>query len=92
VLHHPANAVALAIVITVAGLLSIAAATAQTYPDAPRVVDQHGRYHGRVTNRYDPDSVTNTFGRYGNPYSPDSINNQFGTGNPYNGLRFHIEQ
>jgi hypothetical protein len=53
--------------------------------DAPRLYDQQGNYHGKLsTNPYDPDSTSNPYGRYGNPYSPDSLNNPFGAGNPYN--------
>ena len=80
--------------IIIAALLaaSVTAASAQSYDYAPRVIDQNGRYHGRVTNPYDADSVTNQFGRYGNPFSADSINNPFGAGNPYNGNRYRIVQ
>jgi hypothetical protein len=53
--------------------------------DAPRLYDQQGNYHGKLSaNPYDPDSTSNPFGRYGSPYSPDSIINPFGAGNPYN--------
>ncbi|GAB3630269.1 hypothetical protein GCM10027419_51260 [Pandoraea terrae] len=52
--------------------------------DAPRIYDNQGQYHGRLsTNPYDPDSTSNPYGRYGSPYSPDSINNPYGAGNPY---------
>ena len=52
--------------------------------DAPRLYDQNGNYHGRLSaNPYDPESTSNPYGRYGSPYSADSINNPFGAGNPY---------
>lgn len=36
--------------------------------DAPRIYDQQGNYHGRLSsNPYDPDSTSNPYGRYGNP-------------------------
>ena len=52
--------------------------------DAPRLYDQKGNYHGRLSaNPYDPESTSNPYGRYGSPYSADSINNPYGAGNPY---------
>jgi len=52
--------------------------------DAPRLYDQNGNYHGRLSaNPYDPESTSNPYGRYGSPYSADSINNPYGAGNPY---------
>jgi len=52
--------------------------------DAPRLYDQQGNYHGKLSaNPYDPDSTSNPFGRYGSPFSQDSINNPYGAGNPY---------
>jgi hypothetical protein len=52
--------------------------------EAPKVYDQAGNYHGRLSsNPYDPDSTSNPFGRYGSPYSPDSVNNPYGAGSPY---------
>lgn len=52
--------------------------------DAPKLYDQSGRYHGKLsTNPYDPDSVSNPYGRYGSRYSADSINNPYGAGSPY---------
>lgn len=36
------------------------------------------------TNRYDPNSVRNTYSQYGSPYSSNSINNNYGQyGSPY---------
>lgn len=52
--------------------------------DAPKLYDNQGHYHGRLsTNPYAPDSTSNPFGRYGSPYSPDSIKDPFGAGSPY---------
>jgi hypothetical protein len=52
--------------------------------NAPKIYDQDGGYHGRLSNNpYDPDSTSNAYGQYGSPYSPDSINNPYGAGNPY---------
>lgn len=52
--------------------------------DAPRLYDQQGKYHGKLsTNPYDPESTSNPYGRYGSPYSPDSIKNPYGAGSPY---------
>jgi hypothetical protein len=52
--------------------------------DAPRLYDDQGHYHGKLSaNPYDPDSTSNQYGRYGSPYSPDSINNPYGAGSPY---------
>ena len=52
--------------------------------DAPRLYDQQGHYHGKLSaNPFDPDSTSNQFGRYGSPFSPDSINNPFGAGSPF---------
>ncbi|HAN20130.1 MAG TPA: hypothetical protein DCP51_00380 [Clostridiales bacterium] len=44
-----------------------------------------GKYLGKLnSNKYDPESVSNTYGRYGSSYSSDSINNQYGKyGSPY---------
>jgi len=52
--------------------------------NAPKLYDDKGSYHGRLSaNQFDPDSTSNPFGRYGSPFSPDSINNRFGAGSPY---------
>lgn len=52
--------------------------------DAPRLYDQNGNYHGKLSsNRYDPESVSNPYGRYGSQFSPDSINNPYGAGSRY---------
>jgi len=52
--------------------------------NAPKIYDQQGNYHGRLsTNPYDPDSTSNPYGRYGSPYSPDSPNNPYGAGNRF---------
>jgi len=52
--------------------------------DAPKLYDQQGHYHGKLSaNPYDPDSTSNPYGRYGSPFSPDSIKNPYGAGNPY---------
>ena len=52
--------------------------------DAPRLYDQQGNYHGKLSaNPYDHDSTSNPYGRYGSPFSPDSTKNPFGAGNPY---------
>ena len=49
---------------------------------------QQNQYLGKLSsNRYDADSVSNTYGAYGNPYSPTSINNRYGAyGSPYSPL------
>lgn len=52
--------------------------------EAPKLYDQNGKYHGKLSsNPYDPDSTSNPYGRYGSQYSPDSINNPYGAGSPY---------
>lgn len=52
--------------------------------NAPKIYDQNGGYHGRLSsNPYDPESTSNPYGRYGSRYSPDSVNNPYGAGNPY---------
>ena len=51
---------------------------------APRLYDQNGNYHGRLSaNPYDPESTANPYGRYGSRYSSESINNPYGAGAPY---------
>jgi hypothetical protein len=52
--------------------------------NAPRLYDQEGNDHGRLSVKaYDREWVSNPYGRCGSPYSPDSFNNRFGAGNPY---------
>lgn len=52
--------------------------------DAPKLYDQNGNYHGKLSsNPYDPDSTANPYGQYGSKFSSDSINNPFGAGSPY---------
>lgn len=52
--------------------------------DAPKLFDQSGQYHGKLSsNPFDPDSTSNPYGRYGSKFSPDSINNPYGAGSPY---------
>ena len=52
--------------------------------DAPKLYDQNGNYHGRLSsNPYDPESTSNPYGRYGSRYSSESINNPYGAGSPY---------
>lgn len=60
--------------------------------NAPKVYDQNGNYHGKLSsNRYDPDSTSNPYGRYGSRYSSESINNPYGAGNPYSNNEFDVE-
>ena len=59
--------------------------------DAPKIYDDQGNYHGRLSaNPYDPDSTSNPYGRYGSPYSADSINNPYGAGNPYSTTPLYV--
>lgn len=59
--------------------------------DAPKIVDQNGKYHGRLsTNPYDADSTSSPYGRYGSKYSPDSLNNPYGAGNPYSSTQYYV--
>jgi len=52
--------------------------------DAPKLYDQNGKYHGKLSlNQFDPDSASNPYGRYGSEFSPDSINNPYGAGSTY---------
>ena len=52
--------------------------------DAPKIYDQNGNYHGKLSaNTYDPESISNPYGRFGSRYSADSINNPYGSGSPY---------
>lgn len=47
--------------------------------NSPVVVSPDGTYLGRLnSNKYDPESVSNSNGRYGSKYSPTSINNSYG--------------
>jgi trimeric autotransporter adhesin len=51
------------------------------------VIGDDGQYLGRLTNRFDSQSVFNEFGTYGSPYSSTSTNNTYGTyGSPYSSL------
>jgi len=44
-----------------------------------RSSDGQGKYLGNLnSNRFDPGSVSNSFGPHGSPYSPDSVNNPYG--------------
>ncbi len=57
----------------------------------PKLVDQDGGYHGRLSkNPYLPDSTSNSTGKFGSPYSPDSINNPNGAGSPYNSDKIYV--
>jgi hypothetical protein len=52
--------------------------------DAPKLYDEDGNYHGKLsTNKYDPESISNPYGQYGSKYSPDSIRNPYGAGSRY---------
>lgn len=42
------------------------------------VIATDGKYLGRLTNKYDPESVLNTYGTYGSRYSTQSIYNPYG--------------
>jgi hypothetical protein len=55
------------------------------HAQSPIIVGPNGPYLGNLnTNRFDPNSVANSFGRYGSPFSADSINNPFGRyGSPF---------
>lgn len=51
------------------------------------VYGDDGQYLGRLTNRYDAQSVYNEYGTYGSPYSSTSTNNRYGQyGSPYSSL------
>ena len=59
--------------------------------DAPKIYDEQGNYHGKLSaNPYDPDSTSNPYGRYGNPYSSESLNNSYGAGNPYSSKKLYV--
>jgi len=59
--------------------------------DAPKLYDENGNYHGKLSsNPYDPDSTSNPNGRYGSKYSADSINNPYGAGNPYSNQKIYV--
>ncbi|MGE0553589.1 MAG: Ig domain-containing protein [Gemmatimonadales bacterium] len=48
------------------------------------VVAQDGTYLGRLTNKFDSQSIYNPFGTYGSQYSSLSVNNPYGKyGSPY---------
>ena len=56
------------------------AASGLSYAQSPYLVSPDGKYLGNLSsNKFDPNSVSNSFGRYGSQFSPDSINNKFGT-------------
>jgi hypothetical protein len=42
------------------------------------LVAQDGQYLGRISNRYDSESVLNEYGEYGSKYSATSIWNEYG--------------
>jgi hypothetical protein len=47
--------------------------------------DDENTYLGKVTNRYDSDSIFNEYGKYGSQYNGNSIWNAYGSfGSPYN--------
>lgn len=48
-----------------------------------KIISQESKtYLGSITNKYDSDSIFNTYGTYGSKYSSDSIMNDYG---PYGG-------
>ena len=49
------------------------------------VVSDDGKYLGKITNKYNSDSIFNKYGTYGSKYGSDSIWNKYGSyGSPYN--------
>ena len=62
-----------------------AAVDFRTGANSPRIYAPDGTYLGNLnSNKFDPNSISNSFGRYGNKFSPDSVNNKFGRyGNPF---------
>lgn len=56
--------------------------------DGGRIYAADGTYLGRLNaNRYDPESVANSYGQYGSRYSSTSIKNPYSTyGSPYSAL------
>lgn len=48
------------------------------------IIAEDGTYLGRITNKYDSDSIFNEYGQYGSKYSSKSIWNEYGAyGSPY---------
>ena len=71
-------------------LAAIAPAQAEqlcsTYTGAKIVADD-GRYLGKVSGTFDPESILNKYGNYGSKYSSTSIWNEYGHyGGEYSGL------
>ncbi len=59
--------------------------------DAPKIYDQNGNYHGKLSsNPYDPDSTSNPYGKYGSQFSPNSINNPYGAGSNNSGNSYYV--
>lgn len=52
--------------------------------DGAVVINDDNEYLGKITNKFDGDSIFNKFGTHGSKFSSDSIWNKFGqNGNPY---------
>jgi len=47
--------------------------------DGASVVTEEGDYLGRITNRYESDSIFNSYGTYGSRYSSNSVWNDYGS-------------
>ena len=51
------------------------------------IVADDGKYLGRISNKYDSESVLNEYGTYGSKYSSESIWNEYGAyGGAYSSL------
>jgi len=57
------------------------------YISGAAIVAHDGVYLGRLTNRYDEQSIYNPYGTYGSRYQSNSVNNPYGTyGSEYSAL------
>jgi len=48
-----------------------------TYASGSTIIANDGKYLGKVSSRYDSESILNTYGSYGSEYSSDSIWNKY---------------
>lgn len=66
--------------IALAALSTTANATTpqcQPFIDAS-IISEDGKFLGKLTNKFDPDSIFNKYGDYGSKYSTESIWNKYG--------------
>jgi hypothetical protein len=68
----------LLLILTIAFINPVFASELCTIIAGATIVSKDGKYLGKISSKYDSDSILNVYGAYGSKYNSDSIWNEYG--------------